>query len=74
MDVADPPIFVANKPQLSGAPSDKNTLFHHREHAHYLEEQAKLTGGPFLEKSRFFYLSDPSLKETMDFVKDLVRN
>jgi hypothetical protein len=72
MDVADPPIFVANKPQLSGAPSDKNTLFHHREHAHYLETQANEVGGVFLEKSRFFYLTDPSLKETMDFVKDLV--
>lgn len=74
IDQNDPPIFVANKPNLSGPPSDKNTLFHHREHAHYLEEQAEKTGGPFLAKSKFYYLTDPTMKETTDFVKELVKN
>ena len=73
MDQNDPPIFVANKPKLDGPPVEKNLLFHHREHAHFLEEQSKKVGGTFDSGNAFYFETDPSVKDLTDFVEKLVK-
>jgi len=68
MDAGDPPLFIANKPNLDGPPTEKNLIFHHREHAHYLEMQSAKVGGNFDAGNEFYYLTNPKSKDVLDFV------
>ena len=70
MDAEDPPLFVANKPQLSGPPNQKNLLFHHRNHARYLRDRSKEIGGDFHAGNEFHFQENAGLKVLMGFVED----
>ena len=73
MDQNDPPIMVANKPKLEGPPLEKNLIFHHRDHARFLETQSQKVSGSFNASNAFYYETDPSIKDITDFVENILK-
>jgi hypothetical protein len=73
MDQDDPPILAANKPKFAGPPTEKNLIFHHKNHARFLETESKKVGGTFNASNAFYYNTDPSVKDLTDFVKNILK-